>query len=193
MAYHHGDLKRALLTEGVAILQQGEAFSLRALAKRVGVTPASVYRHFSSKDQLFAALAEEGFVQLEKMFNDLPKKHAEDFLLDLGEAYVNFALAYPVHFKIMFSDQAWNLGGDEVTTQLQKSSDATFATLFEVCMELTNKVPHKQEILVAATWSQVHGFALLAINKQLCMIESTLTIREVLDLTWRNIAQRLDF
>jgi AcrR family transcriptional regulator len=191
MAYHHGNLKRALLAEGVDILQKGEALSLRALAKRVGVTPASVYRHFANKDQLFAALAEEGFIQLEAMFNALPRKDAETLLLDLGEAYVNFALAYPVHFKIMFANQAWNCEGDEVTAQLRKSSDATFVALVAVCAELTRNQPEKHATLIAATWSQVHGFAMLAINGQFGMIESGVRIRDILNITWNQIADRL--
>ena len=62
-AYHHGDLRRALLDQALALAAERgpAALTLREAARRAGVTEAAPYRHFRSKDALVAALAEEGF------------------------------------------------------------------------------------------------------------------------------------
>jgi len=44
--YHHGDLRAALVAAGLAMLEAGEPFSLRALARQAGVSPTAPYRHF---------------------------------------------------------------------------------------------------------------------------------------------------
>ena len=64
--YHHGDLRRALVDEALVLLaESGDGgFSLRELARRVGVTANASYRHFANKDALLQALAAEGFRRL---------------------------------------------------------------------------------------------------------------------------------
>ena len=60
--YHHGDLRSALVEEGLAQLdtKAPEAVSLREIARNVGVSATAVYRHFPDKDALLAALCDVG-------------------------------------------------------------------------------------------------------------------------------------
>src|SRR6267143_2730049 len=64
--YHHGDLPRALLDAALRIVEtQGtEALTLRAAARSAGVSQAAPYRHFTNKEAILAAVAEEGFRSL---------------------------------------------------------------------------------------------------------------------------------
>src|SRR6478672_10186262 len=57
--YHHGDLKAALVDGAVElIVERGvRRFSLAELSRRLGVTVAAPYRHFTSRDGLLAAVA----------------------------------------------------------------------------------------------------------------------------------------
>ena len=65
-AYHHGDLRSALIEAGMHALSthSADALSLRALAREVGVSATAVYRHFPDRDALLVALALTGFDQL---------------------------------------------------------------------------------------------------------------------------------
>ena len=65
-AYHHGDLRAALIQAALAMLEQDGAagLSLRAVAKAVGVSEAAPYHHFADKEALERALAAEGFGRL---------------------------------------------------------------------------------------------------------------------------------
>src|SRR5215471_7484310 len=71
-AYHHGDLRRALIAAARAILEEDglPALSLRAVARRAGVSQAAPYHHFPDKDALLAALGAEGFDALDRVMRE---------------------------------------------------------------------------------------------------------------------------
>jgi AcrR family transcriptional regulator len=97
--YHHGDLRRALVEGGLALLaREGIAgFSLRSLAQELGVSHAAPYRHFSSREDLLAEIVAEnnrGFVETLRASLAAPCPAGERVYL-LGEAYVRFYLSKP--------------------------------------------------------------------------------------------------
>jgi AcrR family transcriptional regulator len=61
--YHHGNLKKTMVQTAIQLIEErGEAsFTIRELAKSVGVSHAAAYRHFRSKRELLAQIAEEGW------------------------------------------------------------------------------------------------------------------------------------
>ena len=65
-AYHHGDLRRALLEEAVRTIRNdgAAALTLRAVGTRLGVSRTALYRHFADKSALLNAVSEEGFRHL---------------------------------------------------------------------------------------------------------------------------------
>lgn len=105
-AYHHGNLKTALIAAGLKeIAQHGiEGFSLRGVARRAGVSAAAVYRHFADKDDLVAAMAMEAWERLMAMIADqvakAPSEPLEQFRAN-GVSIVRFAVAHPEHFRVI--------------------------------------------------------------------------------------------
>ncbi|MFN0248606.1 MAG: TetR/AcrR family transcriptional regulator [Kofleriaceae bacterium] len=105
-AYHHGNLKAALIAAGLKeITQHGiEGFSLRGVARRAGVSAPAVYRHFADKDDLVAAMAMEAWERLMTMIADgvakAPPAPLEQFRAN-GVAIVRFAVAHPEHFRVI--------------------------------------------------------------------------------------------
>ena len=73
-AYHHGDLRKALLDAASALLAEVgvAAISLREVARRAGVSHNAPYRHFADRDALLAALALQGFEVLVRRIEALP-------------------------------------------------------------------------------------------------------------------------
>src|SRR5215510_14578577 len=65
-AYHHGNLRQALLDQALIGLRKhgAENSSLRDLARGIGVSQAAPYRHFPDKDSLLAQLAALGYREL---------------------------------------------------------------------------------------------------------------------------------
>jgi AcrR family transcriptional regulator len=104
--YHHGNLREALIKAGMrAIAEHGpDGFSLRDVAKRAGVTPPAVYRHFGDKDELLAAIAVECSQRLVTTVTETLASARGDSLnrfRHVGIAYVQFAVAHPEHFRAL--------------------------------------------------------------------------------------------
>jgi AcrR family transcriptional regulator len=104
--YHHGDLRRAILDCACEHLRQGgtDCLSLRAMAREIGVSATAPYRHFESKNALFAGIATLGLEilesQLEQVQNNKPK-NSLDSLVDMGAVYLRFADQHSEKYQLM--------------------------------------------------------------------------------------------
>lgn len=166
--YHHGHLREALLREGLVLLEEGgeSGFSLRELARRVGVSANAAYRHFASKEALLEALAAEGFrrfgaAQLEAAAG---AGHPRRGFLAAGRAYVDFARAQPALFRLMFGRFSAGRGEGEMTL----AGEAAYAGLRHAVAAALGKAVDAPVVEVAAlhAWSLVHGLALLVLDGQ---------------------------
>jgi len=160
-SYHHGDLQSALiLTAGKMLEKEGlEALTLRAVARRAGVSHNAPYRHFTEREALLAALAAEGFEWL----GAAQRKAGEaGGLRAMGEAYVAFALDNPQRFRLMFGGRI-SIARHE---QLREVATKTFAGLSGA---LSARVPEAQGARDAsiAAWALVHGLALLLLGDRI--------------------------
>ncbi len=104
--YHHGDLRSALLDAAMEMVEAGEQFSLRAVARRADVSQTAPYRHFADREALESALAVRGFQELGSQLSlDGRPATSEEALVEFGVVYVNFALTHPGLFKLMFGQE----------------------------------------------------------------------------------------
>ncbi|MFE7195693.1 TetR/AcrR family transcriptional regulator [Microbacterium oxydans] len=161
-SYHHGDLRAALIAAAIAGLEAGEAFSLRGVARRAGVSTAAPYRHFQDKAALESAIAVEGFRSLsldlgQALARMTDSDSAEDTIVSLGVAYVAFALRNRAVFRLMFGNEC----DDEDSERVQASS--------EVRVGLTQTIERlfpdaDAGALAMAMWSMAHGLAVLHLD-----------------------------
>ena len=160
-SYHHGDLRAALLTTAMRMLESGETFSLRAIARNAGVSPTAPYRHFPDRDALEAALAVQGFSDLKHDLTagrDLPTSIAD--LAEFGVTYVDFAMRRPALFRLMFGNPC-----DDSDDERVKAADAVHELLGQA---LANVAPESDTTALAcAGWSLAHGLAFLHLDGKL--------------------------
>lgn len=99
--YHHGDLRRAVLTAALDVIRtEGPgALSLRDLARRAGVSHAAPAHHFKDRTGLLTAIAAEGYALFADALADAPD------LRERGVRYVRFATGHPAHFQVMFQPE----------------------------------------------------------------------------------------
>lgn len=169
--YHHGNLRRALLDEALAMIRSEgvDAVTLREIGARVGVSRTALYRHFADKRALLAAVATEGFRTLRSELTNAWEQGGrdDDAFRAMGEAYVRFAIANPSHYRVMF--------GGFINTEyhdLQLAAEATgaFQALVDAVVTLQrSRVFRDDDTLLISryTWALVHGLAMLGINGQL--------------------------
>lgn len=174
-SYHHGDLRNALLeTAARLVAERGpEGFSLREAAREVGVSPGAAYRHFADKQALMAALAVEGHArlatQMERALAKVPckagtKAHAVAAFASIGEAYVEFAVRHPSHFRVMFGPC---LEEEGFAPGLAPSGRDAFQILVDVLDALVAAGAVDARARAGAeiaAWSGVHGLAALLVE-----------------------------
>ena len=171
-AYHHGDLKNALVAAALKLIiaRGARALSLREVARATGVSHASTYRHFPNKESLLATIAEQGFRELTEMMRAAARQSADDMLKRLhrvGLAYVAFGVAHPHHLQIMFGDL---IASHAAYPSLLEAGAEAFEVLASTVRagQKTARIRHPSERLVSlAAWSQVHGLALLIASGQI--------------------------
>jgi len=163
-AYHHGDLRSALVEAGLRALETTpvEELSLRALAREVGVSPTAVYRHFPDKQALLGALAAEGIEQLGQ-YQQAAAAGAEgnsDAFGATGRAYVRWALANPALFRLVFGqgrDVGSSIFGDNLAARLLQD---------KALRAVRGDEAGARQLMIQA-WAVVHGLAMLMLDGQL--------------------------
>jgi AcrR family transcriptional regulator len=167
-AYHHGDLRRALIAAARAILEEDglSALSLRAVARRAGVSQAAPYHHFPDKDALLAALGAEGFDALDRAMRDRMAGLVDPAqrLVASGTAYVAFAVENPALFQIMFGA---TMRGGGAHAERTAAGARAYATLERaVLATLAESVGEGRATALAClrAWALAHGLAKLLVE-----------------------------
>lgn len=166
--YHHGDLRTALIEEGLAQLdaKAPAEVSLREIARNVGVSATAVYRHFPDKAALLKALCDVGGERLAAAFREAMAGASgqQAAFRAMGRAYVKFALRNPSIFRLMMTKA--NPGGDR-----NASPDATAEPFGMLSDTLNALLPadastSDRKIKRLQAWSMVHGLAMLMLDGQ---------------------------
>lgn len=168
-AYHHGDLRKAALEQALQHINRTRdvSFTLRELASSLGVSSTALYRHFDSKLALLAAVAEEGYKELLRRFDaDASARQdvALEFMASRGEAYVQFAVAFPAHFRVMFLPQLRQAGDfpalRELRQQVYGRLEGALAMLDREALLSGADV----RVIALTSWATVHGLASLLVD-----------------------------
>jgi AcrR family transcriptional regulator len=188
--YHHGDLRRALTDAALDLIgERGpKGFTLTEVARRAGVSAAAPYRHFADKSDLVATVAELGFQRLRAaLLAAAGGRDSRDHLVELGRAYVRWALDHPDFYLVMFGAEVERDG----YPGLGRAAEAAFGVLLEAIDAARSDGALQTEdarALAGSLWSVVHGAASLDIGGDLhrARIEATsddLVVKAITALT----------
>ena len=164
--YHHGDLRSALVEEGLAQLdlKAPENVSLREIARNVGVSATAVYRHFPDKAALLDALCKVGSSRLSADFHTATAgiSDTQEAFNEMGRAYVRFALANPSLFRLMMSKNPPDPDDEAVA----EAGENPFAMMSGMLKDLLPPgAPSRLRFIRRIqAWSLVHGLALLMLD-----------------------------
>ena len=170
--YHHGDLRNALVDAGLVLIEQVgvEAFSLREVARDVGVSANAAYRHFEDKAALLTGIAVSGFERLssgmqEAMLTARPrgavKSRAVARFNAAARAYVDLAHEHPQLYGLMFGSAGRACLAAEGAL-VGPSPGALLGRVLDELVEEKAMSKNHREGAEVRVWSAVHGFASLA-------------------------------
>ncbi len=177
-AYHHGDLRNALIQSGLELLAEGGAsgLDLRQVARRAGVSHAAPYRHFSDKSSLLAAINQEGFRWLAESIQTrlaTAPNDALEQLVAIANGYVQFAQAHPRLMREMFS-------GLNIEREGYPELYAESKSVYELYVQVVRRGQERGQIigspptaLAGVLWSMLHGVAMLIIEHQITSYADT--------------------
>jgi AcrR family transcriptional regulator len=168
-AYHHGNLKPALIAAALKeISREGpDGFSLRGVARRAGVSAPAVYRHFKDKDDLLAAVAADCSqrigAEVAAALANAPDNPLEQFRAT-GIALVKFAAANPEHYRAM------SIAGVFAKTEAESGKQRAYQeerAKIAAAIEQGHIAPLPLDDLMLAANALVTGLAHLIIEGQL--------------------------
>lgn len=167
-SYHHENLREALLVVARRELEAvGSAeLSLRSIARLAGVSSAAPAYHFQNKDGLLVEIAIQGFAEL--VSNRLtairskqsPRENARQML----KAYVDFALANPGVFDLMFGMRILDRRHHPA---LREKATASFRIFHDRICEFARSCgwpSNMHAALTHAAWAVEHGVATLLLS-----------------------------
>jgi AcrR family transcriptional regulator len=161
-AYHHGDLKNALIRAGVDIIARDglHGLSLRQVARQAGVSHAAPYAHFADKQALIAAIATEGHKQLHERMVALLERFPGEPLRQLAEiacAYGEFGLEEPELFYITFSGVLERERDYPALVEIAALNYALVRDLVVRCQAAGILDPGEPDVATFGVWGLVHG------------------------------------
>jgi AcrR family transcriptional regulator len=165
--YHHGDLRAALIATATELIDaEGvEALSLRACARRIGVSSAAVFRHFADARALLTACAADGFDLMARMVAEEQAEagsDAVDRFRAVGVAYCRFALAHPHRFRLMFRHGPVDPADPAVRDAGERMEAALVAGIAPLLPR--DDPPQRQAAKRVLAWAAAHGLSALLID-----------------------------
>lgn len=172
-AYHHGNLRAALVEAGLGLVDRAgvDALTLRAVARVAAVSHSAPYHHFTDKAELLAAVAAAGFDRLVETIAAEQSHAAPEAVLDrlrgVGRGYVRFAVAKPNVFRLMFRPERTRPAEHPVLVEAEARAFGVLLSSIAECQERGLLPGDDPRLPALFAWSTVHGLATLVVDQVL--------------------------
>ena len=176
-----------------------EAVTMRAIADAIEYTPTAIYHHFQNKQALVTELCQGDYDALARHFTTTAAaKDPVERIRAVGEAYLEFAIRLPNHYRFMFMTELPPLEHDESYVAERRSNPEKDAYAFfrRACEEAIEKKKLRTELsdpdeVAQILWAAIHGLISLHIVKHaqewVPLRDLKKTTRRSMDILFRGI------
>jgi AcrR family transcriptional regulator len=169
---HGARLRTDIVTAAADLLDEAgteQAVTLRAVARRVGISAPSIYAHFPDREAILLAVVQGAFADLSLALNAADPGADADAtarLWAVATAYLDFAATRPQRYRVMFGG-LWNatdalrtasVATDDVAA-LGQDTLAVFVTALNACVAEGRSTSTDTGADVVALWLGLHGLA----------------------------------
>lgn len=169
-SYHHGDLRAELLEQAVKLVEvQGtDALSMRKLGDAIGVSRSAIYHHFTNKNDLLSAMAEQGFLNFKDQVDAILNQPISEIekLRGYTNSYLHFALDNKAIYDLMFGKAIWanKVSTDQLTKTAYKGFDDHVRLVSH--WQKSGLISANEDTLRLAqvSWATLHGISRLFID-----------------------------
>ena len=155
--YHHGNLKEELISCACDMCERDgyTKLSIRSLAKESNVSQTAPYRHFKTKEDLYAAVSRHGFNKLSKAIHvDVDKKVTKKQIVDMAIKYIEFGLKSANTYDLMMGTAVGNFNN---YPELLESANSVYEDFRSNFSKLANDSDEVIAFKCITLWSMVHG------------------------------------
>ncbi|WP_031527854.1 TetR/AcrR family transcriptional regulator [Dyadobacter crusticola] len=169
------DMRNLIIDSATQLfLKQGyDKTSIRNIAEDIEYSPATIYLYFKDKDEIFYIIHENAFEILDKLLRQHNSvTNPFERLRELGKTYVDFALANPDYYDLMFVMRAPL--AEIKQKEKWSAGECAFGYLLETlaeCIEQKLIRPVDKFVAAMTVWSFVHGLVSLYIRERICILE----------------------
>jgi len=165
-----------------------EGFSMRKLARSVGVTAPALYRHYESKEEVLVEVVRDAYRRLSgHLYRALEGRTPEERFVLAGRGYLDFALETPRLYDVLFAspDQLGSEGLPAEVTDQACAIGQFWNDRVRECMDagiLRRADPGDVSVTM---WAHAHGLLTLYLRGMLRADESE--VRELYGSSFRRL------
>jgi AcrR family transcriptional regulator len=185
--FHHGDLREALIaaTRELLIEHGPDGFTLADACRRAGVTTAAPYKHFRDKQEILEEIVLRGFEKLTSANTKAVEEGGPGTIAGtiagitaMGISYLEFAVAQPAVFRLMF-------GHKSEIRKVKEVDEAGKQCLKHVIDEVASysrKHGHTADAdaIALRLWTFVHGASSLELDGDYERVARGLDVRKMI-------------
>ncbi len=174
--YHHGDLRKALLTAALGLLDSEgvDGVTIRAVARAIGVAHSAPANHFKTRKDLLTALAAQIFEDLSAAIRerlqhgDLARREQ---LKVFADTVISFGLGHPNRYRLLWRRDCLTVDDPKLLEQM----DVLYEPLIAIFSEPREHPSTGAETQGIALWSLVHGYVSLRLDGNLIPLDDEVT------------------
>jgi AcrR family transcriptional regulator len=187
MATPAADTADRILDAAEALLaEQGRAgFSLRAVARSVGITPMAVYRHHDGLDALLDALRDRGFGYLmQHLQRSLVAPTVRERMATSAREYLAFAHEHPALYRLLFATAPPHEHVPDPEMRRNATSFRFMVDRVREAMDTGVLAAGDPEARAIDWWALFHGLAMLQLDTKLKLDDAAFDAHVESTLTW---------
>jgi len=172
----HGDLRIALLREGLALLDTKgvDGVTIRAVARNAGVAHSAPANHFPSRQAMLTTIGAVIFSDLaEKITEAITdiKDDSERAISAFADACFQFAFDNPNRYQLLWQRQLVDHDNPVVAEEIERVYSALLSSLKQD--QAKRRVDIETDAI--AMWSMIHGYISMRMDGNLVPAEDTIT------------------
>lgn len=171
-AYHHGNLREAVLTLSKQLIEEKgiHAFSLREVARLAGVSRTAPYRHFPDKESVLVAIAEEAYAGVQEAMHLVVQRSGDKPVVAVQELiviYVKFMVENRRYFEFIFGNFIRNKIYKQRLAIAREKMVEVISEMVKRTRQMKGDSPQMVKLMTGGTWALMHGIASLICDDQL--------------------------
>jgi AcrR family transcriptional regulator len=164
------ETRKAIISTALQLIQEfgPEQFSLREIARRIGYSPAGLYEYFAGKAEIVQAVRRRALEKFLGAMHSVPSDLSSDeYLVQLGLAYIAFANRSPQEFLLLFSHLRGSVNETDIERELSQGSysyldQGVRRAIEDGVIRLSADLGDAQ--VAYSLWALVHGMAMLQVS-----------------------------